>query len=543
MGAIKAIESHSPAGRGAVMAVRACLAALACLALSFSVGATNHVVTAQPDMTFSPSAININAGDTVTFKNGGGTHNVTSDPGSVTAFRCANGCDGAGGNGNPSGAAWSATVTFPTAGTIHYYCEPHGAPGGGGMSGVITVKAVPTLSIADVSVTEGNSGTKLATFSIRLSKASSSTVKFNVATSNATATAGSDYVAKSLVGQAIPAGATSLAFKVTINGDRLFEPNETFKVTVSKIVGAALKDGVAVGTISNDDATPRSDFNGDGKSDILWRYFASGANSIWKSANSGTKQSVATVADLSWIVAGVGDVNADKKYDIVWRNTTTGGNSVWHSANNATKLVLTTLADQNWKIVGVADFDADGKFDLLWRNTATGANTIWRSANSAAKQVVATVADLSWIVAGVGDLNGDKKADIVWRNTAIGANSVWYSANNATKQALTAMADQNWKIVGVADFNGDGKSDLLWRNTATGANTIWRSGSSATPQSVASQATAWVAAATGDYNGDAKADIVWRNTSTGANSLWLSASMANAQALTSVTDQKWKIMP
>jgi hypothetical protein len=105
------------------------------------------------------------------------------------------------------------------------------------------------------------------------------------------------------------------------------------------------------------------------------------------------------------------------------------------------------------------------------------------------------------------------------------------------------MADQNWKIVGVADFNGDGKSDLLWRNTATGANTIWRSGSSATPQSVASQATAWVAAATGDYNGDAKADIVWRNTSTGANSLWLSASMANAQALTSVTDQKWKIMP
>jgi hypothetical protein len=60
---------------------------------------------------------------------------------------------------------------------------------------------------------------------------------------------------------------------------------------------------------------------------------------------------------------------------------------------------------------------------------------------------------------------------------------------------------------------------------------------------VASQATAWIAAATGDYNGDAKADIVWRNTSTGANSLWLSASMANAQALTSVADQKWKIMP
>ena len=54
-------------------------------------------------------------------------------------FRCANGCDGAGGNGNLSGAAWSATVAFPTAGTIRYFCEAHGAPGGVGMSGVITV--------------------------------------------------------------------------------------------------------------------------------------------------------------------------------------------------------------------------------------------------------------------------------------------------------------------------------------------------------------------------------------------------------------------
>jgi hypothetical protein len=98
-------------------------------------------------------------------------------------------------------------------------------------------------------------------------------------------------------------------------------------------------------------------------------------------------------------------------------------------------------------------------------------------------------------------------------------------------------------MVGVGVFDGDGKYDLLWRNTATGANTIWRSGSSATPQTVASQATAWVAAATGDYNGDAKADIVWRNTSNGANTLWPSASMTSAQALTSVSDQQWKILP
>ncbi len=42
----------------------------------------------------------INVGDTVTFTNSGGTHNVVSDTAGM--FRCANGCDGAGGNGKPS---------------------------------------------------------------------------------------------------------------------------------------------------------------------------------------------------------------------------------------------------------------------------------------------------------------------------------------------------------------------------------------------------------------------------------------------------------
>jgi hypothetical protein len=61
--------------------------------------------------------------------------------------------------------------------------------------------AVPALSIGDVSISEGNSGTKQATFTVSLSAASASAVGFDIATANGTATAGSDYVASSLVGQ------------------------------------------------------------------------------------------------------------------------------------------------------------------------------------------------------------------------------------------------------------------------------------------------------------------------------------------------------
>ena len=42
---------------------------------------------------------------------------------------------------NPSTASWSFTLTFNDPGTIAYFCEIHGAAGGIGMSGSITVEA------------------------------------------------------------------------------------------------------------------------------------------------------------------------------------------------------------------------------------------------------------------------------------------------------------------------------------------------------------------------------------------------------------------
>lgn len=90
---------------------------------------------------FSPQFLTIQAGDSVTFLNLGGFHNVVADDGS---FRCAHGCDGdgQGGSGNASGDLWFATVTFPDPGTVGYFCEPHGAPGEG-MYGSIEVLASP----------------------------------------------------------------------------------------------------------------------------------------------------------------------------------------------------------------------------------------------------------------------------------------------------------------------------------------------------------------------------------------------------------------
>jgi plastocyanin len=101
-----------------------------------------YVQSGGASVAFSPQFITIHAGDTVTFLNLGGNHNVVADDGS---FRCAHGCDGDGhgGNGNASGDLWVATITLDEPGMVGYFCEPHGSPGAG-MFGTIQVLAPAT---------------------------------------------------------------------------------------------------------------------------------------------------------------------------------------------------------------------------------------------------------------------------------------------------------------------------------------------------------------------------------------------------------------
>lgn len=108
--------------------------------------AADHIVeVGRNGLTFTPGLLTISRGDTVTFINIIGNHNVVADSG---AFRCANGCDNAGGNGNLSTDLWRATVQFDHAGTFGYYCQAHGDPDGTGMTGTVNVvETAPSFTI------------------------------------------------------------------------------------------------------------------------------------------------------------------------------------------------------------------------------------------------------------------------------------------------------------------------------------------------------------------------------------------------------------
>ncbi|PKO13526.1 MAG: hypothetical protein CVU39_18560 [Chloroflexi bacterium HGW-Chloroflexi-10] len=120
-------------------------------------------------------------------------------------------------------------------------------------------EAQPILSIGSVSQNEGNSGTSDFVFTITMDHASAFTTTVDYATENGTATtAGGDYLAANGTLTFNP-GDTIKTIRISINGDRLVESNDTFVVNLSNMSDNATISPIAnqgTGIILNDDHAP-----------------------------------------------------------------------------------------------------------------------------------------------------------------------------------------------------------------------------------------------------------------------------------------------
>jgi hypothetical protein len=401
----------------------------------------------------------------------------------------------------------------------------------------------------------GREGFTNVVFTVTLAPAVAAQTTVAYATANGTATVSSDYTAASGT-LTFAANETTKTVSVTVGArDLTPEAPETFTINLSNATGAAIGSPQGTGIITDSPRAPgdlggdyktdivwrkvgagvdkgavflwtmngtglggaryldpisedwqvqfTGDFNGDGKTDILWRNFnASTADAgklyIWMMDGAnviGGTGYTASQADLGWRVDGVGDLNGDGKDDIVWRKTGAGVDkgAVFLWTMNGTGLAGARYLDpisEDWQVVDIGDFNGDGKGDILWRNMnpaspdagklyiwmMDGANVIGGTGYTASQ------ADLGWRVDGVGDLNGDGKDDIVWRKVGAGVDkgAVFLWTMNGTGLAGARYLDpigEDWQVQALGDFNGDGKGDILWRNQGPGVDTgnlyIW----------------------------------------------------------------------
>jgi hypothetical protein len=211
-------------------------------------------------------------------------------------------------------------------------------------------------------------------------------------------------------------------------------------------------------TLGSDKLAQTHDFNGDGKSDILWRDKA-GDVGMWLMNGTQIVQGGSFSAiPLNWSVAGTGDFNGDGKADILWLDNQ-GNVGIWFM--NGTQILQAGVVGQlppNWIIVG-----SDMKGDIFLRNTSSGDVGMWvMNGSHIAQSVDFGPMPLTWTVAGIGDFDGNGSFDLLFRDTA-GDVAIWLlSGTSVILTATLGNLPTSWNIAETGDFNGDGRSDILW---------------------------------------------------------------------------------
>lgn len=222
------------------------------------------------------------------------------------------------------------------------------------------------------------------------------------------------------------------------------------------------------------------DFGARGKSDLLLQDSDSGAVEFWVGFDGfiDSRRSVKSVKP-GWVVEAVADLDGDGKSDIVWRYTgaspnpdDTGVVFVWFMNDG----VLTEVKQRGgaplaWNLVGAADLHGNGMADLVFVSPSNQVRLLTALANRQFlnEAVTGRVVQPGYVLTHLADFNGDGKADLFFENAA-GQIEIWPMNGTAVQGWTNLGVPAPLKVFAIADLNGDGAADIVFKkpdNTLT----------------------------------------------------------------------------
>jgi len=229
---------------------------------------------------------------------------------------------------------------------------------------------------------------------------------------------------------------------VNRNADILLQDSVTGALSLRLDINGAVSTGANVtGAFtgaqlnSNWKAIATGDFNGDAASDIVLQNQSTGAvevmllnsNTYGEAPGTVDSTTAVTTPGANWKVISSGDFDGDGKSDLLWQNSVTGQTEVYlmnGAAIGTTGSAMSPAA--GFKAIGTGDFNNDGKSDIIYENTNGGANNavIWLMNGTSQTGLPITVANpglpTTDVLLGAEDINGDGFSDLLWQDTSTG---------------------------------------------------------------------------------------------------------------------------
>ena len=218
------------------------------------------------------------------------------------------------------------------------------------------------------------------------------------------------------------------------------------------------------------------DFGGRYRSDLLFQDIDTGLVTFWVGFDGlvDNQRAVRTVKQ-GWVVDAVADLDGDGRSDIVWRyvgsplNPPTNPDDVgvvfvWFMKDGVIDQVKPRGgAPLDWTLVGAADLRGVGTADLIWVSPSGQIRSLTAQANrSFVNELVGSV-PAGYTLTRMGDFDGDGKADLLFRN-AQGKLKLWsMNGSSIASQVDLPDSDAGWNLYAVADLNGDGTMDLIFK--------------------------------------------------------------------------------
>ncbi|MGE3282502.1 MAG: FG-GAP-like repeat-containing protein, partial [Alphaproteobacteria bacterium] len=207
-----------------------------------------------------------------------------------------------------------------------------------------------------------------------------------------------------------------------------------------------------------------NDFNGDGKSDIVWQQ--DNGTGAWTWEMDGTQvggHGLVGYGGTGWHIADTGDFNGDGKSDLLWQQD--NGTGIWIWEMDGTQVSdhgFVGSGGPGWCVVGTGDFNGDGKTDILWQQDSGTGVSIWEmDGTQVSGHGFVGYGGAGWHVAGTGDFDGDGKSDIVWQQD--NGTGVWIGEMDGTQvsdHGFGGYGGPGWPVAGTGDFVGVGKADV-----------------------------------------------------------------------------------